>query len=182
MRIFHDSLTGKFVRKYQTPKIRFVEYNPGEDLLNARFRCFNRHLVDHVYSKVLCLDVSDTEVYKDPFELIEPGKILMGSEMCTISQSNFVGKFFERAYGETYYPGRRLLNCGILGAEYPLMREILRLYVKELRQTKTQHCIDMAVWNTILYRGGYEISTGFPVHTCFAKNEPAETGAYIRHK
>jgi len=178
MIIFHDHLTECFKQKYTTDKITFKEYHPVYNILTERFYCYLEHLKVNRYDKVLCLDCSDTEVYRDPFPLIKD-KVLIGSEKGKIGKSVFMHNWFSRAYGKTYYPDNNPLNCGILGGKYYMMLKLLTLFEKETLPMRGN--VDMAVFNKLIY-DGVEYTTGYPLHTEFWKEEGPDSGCYIKHK
>ena len=179
MIIFHDHLKDKFINKYTTDKIRFEKHRPIHSIpTSSRFYCYLEQLEKLKYDKILCLDCGDLELYKDPFPLIDD-KILIGSEEGKIGDSIWIKDQFRKAYGKTYYGDRQVLNCGILGGQYRLMRSLLMAF-EEDSINKTD-VVDMAILNKLIY-DSYKYKTGEPIHTVFNKFEGPESGCYIRHK
>ena len=178
MVVFHDNLSEESQKHYTTDNINFEYYRPTGNILTQRFYCYLDYLADHVYDKVLCLDSWDTEVYKDPFPLID-NKILVGSEGGIIRDSQFMHNWFKRAYGGSVFMDEQILNCGILGSTYHGMVNLLTLFKKETELMRGN--VDMAVFNKLLH-GGIAYTTGYPIHTKFWEEEGPESGCYIRHK
>jgi len=148
MIVFHDSLSPEFRQNYTTDKIQFIKYFPYYNILTDRFHCYRDHMKTHFYKKVLCLDCHDVEIFKDPFPLIG-STILVGSEEGKIGNSEFIKDWFRRAYGETFYPDNKILNCGILGGERIVLYELLSRFYRETKGKAGN--IDMAVFNKLIY-------------------------------
>jgi len=173
-----NKISPEFRQNYTTDKIQFIKYFPYYNILTDRFHCYRDHMKTHFYKKVLCLDCHDVEIFKDPFPLIG-STILVGSEEGKIGNSEFIKDWFRRAYGETFYPDNKILNCGILGGERIVLYELLSRFYRETKGKAGN--IDMAVFNKLIY-DDFEHKTGHPVHTLFNKNEGRDSGCYIRHK
>ena len=180
MIIFHDHLSDKFIRRNSTDKIRFEKYIPRYKIpFMSRFYCYLDYLTKNTYDKILCLDCGDLELYKNPFPLIDD-KIMIGSEDGLIEDSTWMRDQFRKAYGETLYGDRQILNCGIIGGRYNALLVLLTLFEEDTRHIKS-NIVDMAVFNKLIY-DSFNYDTGHPIHTVFGKNEGRESGCYIRHK
>ena len=179
MIIFHDHLNERFINKYTTDKIHFEGYKQTHNIPTmSRFYCYLEHLTVNKYSKILCLDCGDLELFKDPFPLIE-NRILIGSEGGKIRDSQWMYDVFRKAYGQTYYGNKQVLNCGIIGGTFYKIRSLLLDFkLDSFRKTSN---VDMAVFNKLIY-DLFEFETGYPIHTRFNKFEGPESGCYIRHK
>lgn len=179
MIVFHDNLNEEFIKQYTTENIKFKVYQPKGNILTQRFWCYLDYLLVNKYDKVLCIDCGDTDMYKDPFELIDDDKVLIGSEEGLIGQTVFMRNWFRRAYGRTLFADKQRLNCGILGGKYSVMINLLTLFKEETAHMNDN--VDMAVFNKLLH-GGIKYKTGHPVHTEFWEEEGPESGCYIKHK
>jgi len=178
MIIFHDSCNKYFIHKYETDKIKFSRFTVRGNITTERFVCYLNHLLNNVYNKIICLDCSDLELYKDPFPLIDDN-ILIGSEQGLIGDSPWLIDRFLKKYDRSYYENKVILNCGIIGGKY---KPLVNLFIKFREEAGgINKNIDMPVFNKLIY-DGIPFKTGFPIHTAFNKNEGAETGCYIRHK
>ena len=178
MKVFHDNLNSNFISKYSLGGISYIRYEPTEDILNARWRCYYDYISRTNFKKYLCLDCSDTELYKDPFPLIEMDRVVIGSEMQYIGKMPWMVKWCERAYGEVIYPEMQILNCGILGGSRDVMLAVLERFIEELSVMERTDEVDMAIFNKIIRE--FEYKTGYPMHTRLGKFEKNE--CYIRHK
>lgn len=177
MVIFHDNIHGNFINKHKTDRIIFYRYEPQEDLLNARWRCFYEHIKKND-GDYLCMDISDTEIFRDPTPLIDD-KIIIGSEEAVIGEMAWIHKWFERAYNKIYYPKEQVLNPGILGGRGKDLLRVLTRYLTELDNMLRQDAVDMAIFNKIMR--DFDYKTGYPIHTRFAKYEK-DKSCYLRHK
>jgi hypothetical protein len=178
MIIFHDHITTKLQNEYATDKIRFEYYKPNGNILTQRWYAFHEHLKTNDYDFVFCLD-ADTQLFKNPFELIDEDNLLIGSEDGIIKGSEWMKDWFRRAYGETFFGDNQILNCGILGGTFENIYNLLILFRRETQGMAGN--VDMAVFNRLVY-DSFDFKTGFPLHTVFNKDEGAESGCYIKHK
>lgn len=180
MLIFEDSASNEFINKYSTDKITFVRYSLKRDVCTYRHYCYLNYLKKNQsrFAKILCLDCSDLELYKDPFPLINDS-ILIGSEKTKIEDNVFIVDQFRKAGTKIYYPKKKVLNCGIMGGNHNSM-----VILFEQFKLFTQHnkdIIEMAIFNKLIY-DNFKYKTGHPVHTVFGEFESEESGCYIRHK
>ena len=175
MKVFHDHLNEKFIRKYSDGGISFKSYTPEGDVLSARWDCFYDYIEQTDFDKYLCLDCGDTEIFKDPFPLIDG--LVIGSEPYKIGYFPWLDKKLMKVYGNILYPGEQVLNCGILGGRREVMLKVLGRYLKEMIVTGNKEQVDMAIFNKIMREFDYK--TGYPIHTEFGKYR---NDAYIRHK
>jgi len=177
MKVFHDHLNKKFILKYSDHGISFKSYAPEGDVLSARWICFYDYIEQTNFDKYLCIDCGDTEIFKDPFPLIDD-RVIIGSEPYKIGSFPWLDKKFIKLYGEVLYPGEQVLNCGILGGSREIMLAVLSRVIEEMTATGNRDQVDMAIFNKIMREFDYD--TGYPIHTKFGKYEKNE--CYIRHK
>ncbi len=184
--IFHDHCNEKFITKYSSDKINFKYYEPQENLLNARFRCFYDWLKESEVDKVFCLDINDVAIFHNPFNLIKDliWKIYCGSEEMKIAISGYVVNDFKDSYGEIFYPDNKILNCGIIGGYKEVILFVLGEMIREFDRFKTDKNIDMAVFNKVVYDNFKDIVTGKPLHTEFRKKQldTNDFKCYLKHK
>lgn len=83
--IFCDNVSDEFIKKYQTPNIKFLKIKMGKYSINdERYFIYYNFLIENQhqlkYKYVLMTDVSDVEINKNPFELFtsNPDKIYVG--------------------------------------------------------------------------------------------------------
>ena len=70
--IFYDKLSGEFLRKYTTDKIKFVQCKLGKLNMNdERFVLYLYFLLLNKYNKVFMSDITDVIINKSPFNLIQ---------------------------------------------------------------------------------------------------------------
>lgn len=130
--------------------------------------------------EIFLCDLFDIEFYGDPFKLIRPGYLCVGSEG---DRGIFIRKKQRRVYGHTHYDDRVALNAGIIGARRPDMVRLLKVMVSDLRTVKPHINGNMGVLN---YRAWQlfdgRIITGKPLHSKFKAYDKSGNGYTIRHK
>jgi len=178
MKVFHDHLTEKFIRKYSDHGVSFKKYMPEGNVLSARWSCFYDYIEQTNFDKYLCIDCGDTEIYKNPFPLIKDDRLIIGSEPYRIGSFPWLDSKLKAIYGDIPYIGEQVLNCGILGGKRDIMLEVLEHYTMESMETGKREQVDMAIFNKIMRE--FEYDTGHPIHTLFGKYE--KNDCYIRHK
>ena len=179
--IFHDHCSDYFIRQLTTDRISFAYYEPKEDLMNARFRCFYNHILESQYSKVFCTDISDVIVMKDPFPLINNDSLVCGSEEKRIGEGAFMRESQRRIFNKVSYNDKILLNCGIIGGYKDIILGLLRKMVIAFNKTGNKPNSDMAIFNHVVYENGMKIITGSEVHSIFGAEE-TEGNFYFKHK
>ena len=175
MKVFHDHLNKNFITKYSDHGVSFKSYLPEGDVLSARWGCFYDYIEQTNFDKYLCLDCGDTEIFKDPFPLIDG--LVIGSEPYKIGSFPWLDSKLMKVYGKILYPGEQVLNCGILGGKRDILLKVLDRFLMELMETGNKEQSDMAIFNNIMREFDYK--TGYPIHTEFGKYK---NDAYIRHK
>lgn len=129
---------------------------------------------------VWCTDGTDVEVLRDPFDIMLPGRLYVGSEKNVVGsdwmRSNHPAKKFEKLWTEL--PTHTLLNAGVIGADRETMMEFAHKMVTVYGDIESERFWgrdgsradlgDMAAFNYVAYKYfnarlifGPEITTEF---------------------
>lgn len=185
--IFHDRLSLEFTRAWTDQHVTFqhVEWKTPWTAAEERVQIYLDWLGAHPWcDKVMTTDLSDVEFHRDPFPLLtDSGVVYIGSEENLIGKTCLV-RWMEAAYKEVSFPGRPVLNPGIVGGLRAPMLWLLRLWLVEMRDavqpTPPPH--DITAFNRLIYRDNFRYVTGPPLHTRFQYGDSADYGAAIKHK
>lgn len=72
--IFHDSLSDRFIQKYQTKRIIFRKTqlsSKGISINDERYCIYYKYLLENPYKYILTSDISDVYINKNPFEFMK---------------------------------------------------------------------------------------------------------------
>lgn len=140
------------------------------------------------YNNIWLCDATDVEVLKNPFQIIQPGKIYCGWEKDFIGcqwmhnhhKSNFSQNFIK---SNTKTP---LLNAGVIGGRYDMVMEFLDRFcdMYDILPEKEACATDMSLFNWVLYSHFLgRIETGLKICTEFkAFDKVNRSGSIFRHK
>jgi len=161
----------------------------------ARWVHHLRWLRDHPeVDKVWCVDGTDVEVYRDPFDL-EPGVIYLGVE--TVKVGSGWLKRNPHPDVQALDPEAYLLNAGLLGGDratvIEFLHELVTAYfdnVAEVFESKgkvpdiTEHVNDMGLLNVIANRPRWlnRRRYGGDINTVFKANQTREENPYARFR
>ncbi|HEX5002388.1 MAG TPA: hypothetical protein VFW78_07815 [Bacteroidia bacterium] len=184
--ILHDSLSSEFVKRYENLALSFVKVDISKipyTINDCRFIIFNEYLQKNIFNNVFITDISDVVFKKDPFELVAE-KLLVGSESVVKKDFWWSKKYINEVYPCYPFWNEPLLNCGILGGNYKMVKEVLEIMVNEIYKNPVrEYFIDMMVFNYVIHSNFYgKYFTGSPLHTVFKNYDTANIDAYIIHK
>jgi hypothetical protein len=194
--IFCDNVSDDFITKYQTPKIRFLKIKMGRYSINdERYFIYYNFLTQSQpklkYKYVLMTDVSDVEINRNPFELIQsdPDKIYVGMnfhgdkgiDASTRSPAwydrrkwkidPFNKKLQEAKYDKQHPEGGfkrdehyQIWSAGLLGGDIQTMMHLLSEMCKLFDITDSHKNYNMLILNYILRR--YFASNYNPTTAC----------------
>lgn len=174
--------------------VQFTE--PGmPNVYLARWVLYLRWLREHPeVDKVWCVDGTDVEVYRDPFDL-EPGALYVGVETAKVGS----GWLTKNPHPDIQAldPQLLLLNAGLLGGERQLviafLHDLVTAYfdnVAEVFELKgkvpdiTEHVNDMGLLNVVARRPRWQhrLRFGGDVNTVFKANQTREENPYARFR
>ena len=191
--IFHDGIP---LGKRKNGKSRkYVQVPPPSDYSPNVQRWF--HYLDYIKSrpeleKIWMVDSTDVQALKNPFNLIEPNMLYVGSEVGMTVENSWMQKTQEPYFKAADYRaiiaqnGAKMLpNCGLVGG----YRDIVIEYLEKLCEaqktymTTAYRSTDMAGFNYILwkyFKGRFDY--GVHINTKFKGYETDNSVAAWKHK
>lgn len=200
--LFHNTFSEKTVKKYQNDFIQFVRVDySGEINPNAyRYIVYDNFLKANpsLFSALFLTDISDVVLVQNPFQSAlfqsNPGKIFCGDEPTILANEwmlahgeHLRNQVTDYAAYETGFAQETLLNCGIVGGQFPVMQQLISkiatLHKKHTPSNKTPFTLDMGVFNYVV-RSYFsdDLIHGAPVNTVFKGYENDRTDCWFRHK
>ena len=201
--IFYDKLSNKFIEKYQTDKIFFIKATLGSYSINdERYIIYHNFLNNNSHYKyVLTSDISDVEINKDPFEImeLEPEKLFIGTNVVLKGPEDRTPKWYDRrewkivrfndalkranydliGYTKNKY---QIYNVGLLGGAYKVVKPFIDEMCRIIFIVKNNKNNNMLIANYIIlkhYIDGYnkttfctdKLITGYPFNSVYKKYE-----------
>jgi hypothetical protein len=192
--IFYDNCSDEFVQKYQTDKIKFVKYDArNKNMVDERWSLYYTYLKHNEnIKKLLCLDISDVVILKNPFNFMSNDTVYVGDEECLNRQNRWMLDRYEMiGFDIRNIFDKKVLNCGILGASREHMLDITKKIGDIITENNVMHTtIDMAAANAVIYSAySNKLVHGQPWNTKYrggaypfsGKDNMADT-CYIQHK
>lgn len=152
-------------------------------------------LRDHPeYTHVWCTDGTDVEMLHQPWQMMEPGRVYVGSEPTLYADEWARKSHPEKQYQEfiAAHGHEVMLNAGLLGGSredvMAFAHGILRLYyrIESYRFWKMEHNAaavgDMLAFGIVAKSFGDRVVSGPQVHTVFKSNGIGKELAWWRHK
>lgn len=141
-------------------------------------------------SKLWCVDATDVEVLKYPFE-IKPNILYVGNEKTQTLSSGWLWSnqwkyCHNKNYVDLYKVSKNfnLLNCGVVGGEYSIALRFIQLMANEtyFNARNVRRAMDMASFNYVVYSHfANEFITGEEVVTEFKSNQRNSVSLF-KHK
>jgi hypothetical protein len=147
----------------------------------------------HPFEYILITDLSDVQIWKDPFPFLIGYDRLMGENQIYIGSEinggwNWQVNYWRNCWGEWIpekYRNEMFYNPGIVGGHWSIMLNFLSEISFHLKNAKrknaTMSCDMQASWKALdQFRG--RIFTGYPLHSRYKVYENSTCGAFIKHK
>ena len=159
--VFHDGLSGKFVRRYETHSIRFIAIPRwyAHSTNDYRFFVYREFLRKYKARYVFMTDISDVRVVRDPFEALSNDTLYVGDNKKTFEENEWLRALAEVMADPRYTEfirgqgGARTVNAGILGGETGLVVRFIDRMINEFeRLGKPWLNTNMMVFNYVAYR------------------------------
>jgi glycosyltransferase involved in cell wall biosynthesis len=176
--IIHDCFD---VTEYRGAKLIRVE--PGGNPYTKRWIEYKKYIENNEIENVFCVDATDVQVLKNPFDEISKNRIYIGDEKSTIHNDWLRRHHNKPIFARFFMSFRRkvLLNAGIVGGN----RNILLRFLKDLTELIGNNDVgltDMAAVNYIAYtKYQMELSHGEQVNTVFKSYQPNDI-SWFKHK
>ena len=152
----------------------------------------------HAPTNVFVTDVSDVTLINNPFIsplfIQSPNTLFCGDEPTQLNNewmqahgSSLRSQIDDYANFEAQFAKETLLNCGIIGGNYPIFFDFLQQLCAVHRtynaDNKTAYTGDMGVFNYLVRtKFNDRLYHGFPVNTVFKAYEETRTDCWFRHK
>ena len=149
-------------------------------------------------TNVFVTDVSDVTLINNPFIsplfIQSPNTLFCGDEPTQLNNewmqahgSSLRSQIDDYANFEAQFAKETLLNCGIIGGNYPIFFDFLQQLCAVHRtynaDNKTAYTGDMGVFNYLVRtKFNDRLYHGFPVNTVFKAYEETRTDCWFRHK
>lgn len=200
--IFHNTFSQRTVEAYQNKYVSFVSvsYNKRLNANVFRYLVYQellRQFADQI-THLFVTDISDVVVIQNPFVqplfLQHPDALFCGDELETLDNEwmhhhsthlrNSITNFsdYEQANQQ-----KTLLNCGIIGGNVQIMRELIDslAYIHRTYtiHNQTPYTLDMGAFNFVARtQFGERLLHGAPINTRFKQYESTRSDCWFRHK
>jgi hypothetical protein len=194
--IFHDGMSKKFIKQYETENIRFeyVDSKKFEYSLNdQRFLIYYDYLLKHSeISNVFMTDGNDVKLVKSPFNNI-CNNLCVGSEKGKIKTNKWLQTKINILNSnnnlncEWKNKNVNIYNAGILGGN----RKIVMEFLKEMRnifiildKKQKKENLNMSIFNYVMFNNfsNKNILTGEKLHSVFKEYQNNRKDVYFIHK
>ena len=206
--IFYDNLSKDFIEKYQTDKIIFLKCNMkvNKSINDERFIIYYNFLLKYPYKKILCSDVSDVYINKNPFDIISKNKLYVGEnhnwkkpplkwyKYYKNHINNFNNQIVKINNGNIFEKKDiGIYSAGLISGYYDIFIKFLSKYAEILNRLDNNN-YNMLVLNYIIREYLLEdydnktyctkyVFTGYPFNSIFKKYEKlGESIACLIHK
>jgi len=184
--IIHNSLSDSFISKF--PKAEFVKVpDPHCQLYDYRWLTPFDYVRNNKCDVVFITDISDVVMVSEP--VIKPNTLYCGDEekdmtcwmvvdVCEPIR-NLSGYMDMLADKE-----RQMLNCGVVGGDYYTMLSLLTVlshYINTTIDRPVNKCVDMPIFNYVVWKFFPECVHGVPVNSVFKKEEIRDD-VWFKHK
>jgi hypothetical protein len=188
--VFHDCFENVVDSKY----CKFIKVEPNKNFVPNvyRYLVYRKFLDKNEIDKVFFVDSTDVEMLKNPFNEIDQNKIYVGYEFdkkvsnywMQSTQERYVRHVPEYSNTVRAFRAYPLLNCGIIGGSYHIMKRFIDLMASyhELFTAGVNASTDMAIFNFVMFRffNGRFIY-GDKINTRFKKEEYNNI-SWFKHK
>lgn len=200
--IFHTDFSEETCQTYANEYLTFVKisydrrFNPNV----YRYLVYLDFLEKqkHTPANIFVTDVSDVTLVNNPF--IDPlfttsaNTLFCGDEPTALVNewmhahaSSLRSQIDDYADYEARFATETLLNCGIIGGNYPVffdfLQQLCALHRRYNAENKTAYTGDMGAFNYLVrtkFNG--QLHHGYPINTIFKAYEASRTDCWFRHK
>ncbi len=200
--IFHNNFTENTREKYSNEYISFVkidyiaQFNPNVYRYFVYLDFLRQHFNE--IESVFVSDISDVVVLKNPF--IQPLFIqnslslfcgdepkLLNNQWMKDHANHLRSNISDYAQYEEDFKNAVLLNCGIIGGNFPVMLEFIEMlcsiHEQYNKNNTTAYTGDMGAFNYLVRtQFNDRVLHGAPVNTEFKAYEIDRTDCWLRHK
>jgi len=186
------SCSQEFIREHESDylTIKVKESQHFTNTYTTRFLDVRKEITDQ-HSNVLLTDVSDLYFLRNPFDLVEENKLLVGVEQYHVDEkfklikdSKWCLREFKASYPDFPFWDNYIFNAGLIGGPVAAVNEFLSHYERiYFSRDWPDVCNCMVLLNLIVhehFKG--RIITGQPLHTVFKAYQHDHKAACVVHK
>lgn len=200
--LFHTGFSEETCRTHTNKYISFVKitrdprFNPNVYRYLVYLDFLEKQA--HPPANIFVTDVSDVTLINNPFItplfVQSPNTLFCGDEPTQLDNewmqahgSSLRSQIDDFADYEAQFAKETLLNCGIIGGNYPLffdfLQQLCALHRRYNVENKTAYTGDMGAFNYLARtKFNDRLRHGFPVNTVFKAYEEKRTDCWFRHK
>lgn len=200
--LFHNGFSEETCQTYANEYLTFVKitYDPLFNPNVYRYLIYLDFLEKQVHppANLFITDVSDVTLvnnpFIDPFFITSSNTLFCGDEPKALANewmqahsSSLRSQIDNYADYEAHFASDTLLNCGIIGGEYPIflafLQELCAIHRRYNSENKTAYTGDMGAFNYLVRtQFNTQLHHGYPVNTVFKAYEELRNDCWFRHK
>lgn len=200
--LFHNGFSEETCQKYTNTYLSFVKITPDPRFNPNVFRylVYLDYLekLAHPPDNIFVTDVSDVTLINNPFTSAlfkeSPNTLFCGDEPSLLANewmnahsTSLRTQIDDFASFEELFAAKTLLNCGIIGGNYPIFYDFLQQLAAIHRaynsDNSTAYTGDMGAFNYLARtKFNDRLRHGFPVNTVFKAYEETRNDCWFRHK
>lgn len=200
--IFHNSFSLQTCNKFENDNIVFIkiDYNPKFNPNVFRYFVYRDFLDLHgdIIKNIFITDISDVVLLKNPFTdpyfIQHASAIFCGDEPKNLDNdwmrahsAQLRERITDYAEYETRFASETLLNCGVIGAATPILKNFLEklcaIHLEFNFDNKTPFTGDMGAFNYLVRTHfNSQVRHGAPINTLFKRYETERSDCWFRHK
>jgi len=200
--LFHNGFSEETCQKYTNTYLSFVKITPDPRFNPNVFRylVYLDYLEKLAYppDNIFVTDVSDVILLNNPFTSAlfteSPNTLFCGDEPCLLDNewmnahsTSLRTQIDDFAAYEALFGAETLLNCGIIGGNYPIFYDFLQqlgtIHRNYNSENRTAYTGDMGAFNYLARtKFNDRLRHGFPVNTVFKAYEETRIDCWFRHK
>lgn len=183
-----------FIDSVQSEYIEFVSSLPSKTHSPNVYRwiVYYEWMQTNEFDKCWMVDSTDVELLKDPFRILENGKLYCGDEYNMLTENNWMRRnqepHFRIADYRTIinqYKKETLINCGLVGGCADIIVPLIETW-SAIHKNKTvglRHSTDMAIFNYVARKYYNDVIVhGERINTKFKMFETNNKKAIWKHK
>jgi hypothetical protein len=186
--ILHNGLSESFTTRHSGTFCRFEKIEalpePSWNVYERRWAASRDWLSSHLLEgRVLCVDLFDVRMNRDPFRWIPSGSglVYVSREPWVVSNETPEGRWMveecKTSFGKVprILRNRPLLNCGLWGGRYPDVLRIMVSLCDQIRRQRGRATTEMAAFNVVIRQEieprGLLWAEGPPFHSVFGAGD-----------
>lgn len=183
-----------FIDSVQSEYVEFVSSLPSKTHSPNVYRwiVYQEWMQANSFEKCWMVDSTDVELLKEPFKLLESGRLYCGDEFGMLTDNRWMRTTQEPHFRISdyrtiinQYKNETLINCGLVGGCSDIIEPLIEMWA-DIHKTKTvglRHSTDMAVFNYVARKHFNDVLIhGERINTKFKHFETKNKTAIWKHK